>query len=140
MQQEGFVPLTKISAPSHLAIGQVKALAQAVHHGLVQTCNVPADDLFQLIARFDADAMIFHPTFGGVNRTRDACIVEITFLRGRTDDQKRRLFRYIAQRAVDAGFRSDDLLVALTENSPLDWSLGGGVAYADHETASSADA
>lgn len=134
------MPLTRISAPSHLAFGQVKALAQAVHEGLVQTCNVPVDDLFQLISRHDREAMILHPTFGGVNRTSDACIVEVTFLRGRTDDQKRRLFRHIAQRAVDAGFLSDDVVVALTENSQLDWSLGRGVAYADHAKASGDEA
>ncbi len=102
----------------------------------METCGVPPKDLFQLLSRFDADDMILDPTFGGVNRSADACIAEITFLQGRTEDQKRALFRYISQRAAQAGFRPDDIMVALTENSKMDWSLGLGVAYADHVAAS----
>ena len=110
----------------------VKALADAVQSGLVNTCNVPPKDLFQLIARFDHEAMILDPNFGSVNRSADACIAEITFLSGRTDEQKRDLFQHIVARAVEAGFRADDIMIALTENSKMDWSLGLGVAYADH--------
>ena len=126
------MPLTKLSAPSHLDFSMVKALAEAVQDGLVQTCNVPPNDLFQLITRFESQAMIIDPHFGGVNRSRDACIAEITFLRGRTDDQKRNLFKHIVDRAVAAGFRPDDVMIALTENAHMDWSLGAGEAYADH--------
>jgi phenylpyruvate tautomerase PptA (4-oxalocrotonate tautomerase family) len=99
---------------------------------LVSTCNVPVNDLFQLLARFDAGEMILDPTFGGVSRSQDACIVEITFLQGRTDDQKRQLYKRLTQGAVEAGFRPDDVMIALVENSRMDWSLGHGVAYADH--------
>ena len=134
------MPLTKISAPKHLEFARVKALADAVQEGLVQTCNVPPKDLFQLISRFDSEEMILDPTFGGASRSRDACIAEITFLLGRTDEQKRSLFRYIATQAVAAGFRPDDVMVALTENSRMDWSLGMGVAYADHVHAAKSDA
>lgn len=125
------MPLT-ISAPKHLDFSKVKALADAVQGGLVQTCNVSPKDLFQLITRFKSEEMILDRTFGNVNRSRDACIAEITFLRGRTDDQKQSLFKYIAGQAVAAGFRADDVMIALTENSQMDWSLGLGIAYSDH--------
>jgi hypothetical protein len=134
------MPLTKISAPKHLAFSKIKALAEAVQDGLVQTCNVPPKDLFQLISRFDAAEMILDPTFGGVSRSADACIAEITFLSGRTDDQKRSLFKYIAEKAASAGFRTDDIMVALTENTRMDWSLGQGVAYADRVAGSKGEA
>jgi hypothetical protein len=129
--QESSMPLTKISAPKHLAFAKVKALADAVQEGLVQTCKVPPEDLFQLIARYESEEMILDATFGGVRRSAEACIAEITFLRGRTDQQKRDLFKHVAARAVTAGFRPDDVMIALTENSHLDWSLGFGIAYAD---------
>ena len=131
-QHRQAMPLTRISAPRHLEFSKVKSLADAVQDGLVQTCKVPPNDLFQIITRCESEEMILDPTFGGVNRSRDACIAEITFLRGRTDDQKRDLFKHIAARAVAAGFRPDDVMVALTENSHMDWSLGRGLAYADH--------
>lgn len=128
------MPLTKISAPKHLPSSRVKALAEAVQEGLVKTCNVPPNDLFQLISRFEAEEIILDPHFGGVSRSNDACIVEVVFLTGRTDDQKRALFRHISDGAVQAGFRADDVMVALVENSRMDWSLGNGVAYADHHS------
>ncbi|HYD81553.1 MAG TPA: tautomerase family protein [Paucimonas sp.] len=134
------MPLTRISAPRHLAFAMVKSLADAAQDALVSTCKVPPNDLFQLIARFEAEEMILDPTFGGVNRSRDACIIEITFLRGRTDDQKRQLFRHVMEKAVAAGFRADDIMIALTENSHMDWSLGQGVAYADHVHAPKSEA
>lgn len=127
------MPLTKISVPRHLSSSKVKALAEAVQGGLVKTCNVPPNDLFQLISRFEAEEMILDPHFGGVNRSNDACIAEIVFLTGRTDDQKRALFRHVSEKAVQAGFRADDIMVALVENSRMDWSLGHGIAYADHQ-------
>lgn len=125
------MPLTRISAPGHLPLAQLKALAGAVQHALVTTCRVPPDDLFQLLARFAPEQMVLDPRFGGVERSPAACVVEITFIAGRTDEQKRALFRSIADGAVAAGFRADDLVVALIENNKVDWSLGRGVAYAD---------
>jgi len=129
-----YMPLTKISAPKHLPSSMVKALAEAVQDGLVKTCNVPPNDLFQLISRFEAEEIVLDPHFGGVSRSSSACIAEIVFLIGRTDDQKRALFRHISARAVQAGFRADDIMVALVENSRMDWSLGHGVAYADQHS------
>lgn len=125
------MPLTKICAPKHLPMEKARALAKAVQEALVETCKVPRDDLFQLISRFEADEMIQHPHFGGVARSGDACVVEIVYLAGRTDDQKRALYREISLRAVQAGYRADDVMVALMENTRMDWSLGQGLAYAD---------
>ncbi|MFN5802248.1 MAG: tautomerase family protein, partial [Burkholderiales bacterium] len=71
------------------------------------TCNVPPNDLFQLISRFDSDEMILDPHFGGVSRSKDACVIEIIFLVGRTDDQKRALFHHITEQCAYAGFRKD---------------------------------
>jgi hypothetical protein len=126
------MPLTKISAPKHLAFTKVKALADAVQDGLVKTCNVPPNDLFQLITRLEQEAMVLDRNFGDVDRSADACIAEITFLIGRTSEQKRNLFQHVVARAVEAGFRADDIMITLTENTKMDWSLGLGVAYADH--------
>ena len=50
------MPLARISVPAHLSAERVRALADAVHGGLVATCNVPVDDHFQLITRFAPDA------------------------------------------------------------------------------------
>ena len=86
------MPLARISVPSSLPAQRISALADAVHAGLVATCNVPDKDRFQLISVFPTGMMIIDPTFPDVRRTADASIVEILFLEGRTVEQKRRLF------------------------------------------------
>ncbi len=70
--------------------------------------------------------MILDPTFPDVRRSAEACVIEILFLEGRTTEQKSRLFQTIVARALDAGFCSDDIMIALMENAPTDWSLAGG--------------
>lgn len=124
------MPLARLSIPAHLPPAQATALADAVHQGLVATCGVPLGDRFQLITRFAPGAMIMDPAFPNVQRTADACIVEITFLRGRSDAQKAALYRHVVDQAVQAGFTGDDIMIALTENGTMDWSLGRGESYA----------
>jgi phenylpyruvate tautomerase PptA (4-oxalocrotonate tautomerase family) len=126
------MPLTRLSVPAHLTPAQIRALADAVHEGLVETCSVPPNDRFQLVSTYAREMMFIDPTFPDVTRTPDASIVEILFLEGRTIDQKQDLFRRIADRAVRAGFSGDDVMIALSENAPVDWSLGRGRAFGNH--------
>lgn len=126
------MPLVRISVPTHLAPAKIRALADAAHEGLVETCGVPPSDRFQLVSAYAPEMMFIDPTFPDVARTRDASIIEILFLEGRTIDQKRNLFRWIAEHAVSAGFSGDDVMIALIENAPVDWSLGHGRVFGDH--------
>ena len=127
------MPLSRISVPSILSPVKVRALADAVHHGLVTTCDVPDKNRFQLVSRYPSGSMILDPGFPNVRRSLEACIIEILFLEGRTTEQKSRLFQTIAARALDAGFSSDDIMIALVENAPTDWSLGRGLSFGkDH--------
>src|SRR3954452_14362399 len=97
------MPLVRISVPAHLSTQKVRVLADAVHAALVQACNVPVNDRFQLISRFADNDRIIDPNFPNVDRT-DAPIVEITLLEGHEDTRKRLLFREIALGAAAGGF------------------------------------
>lgn len=127
------MPLARLSVPTHLPSKKIQVLADAVHNGLVVTCNVPTDDRFQLITKFSPESMNLNLTFGGVNRSSDALIIEITFLSGRTDEQKSNLFKYVVNQAVKGGYREDDIMITLIENSPKDWSLGRGKVFTMHD-------
>lgn len=127
------MPLTRISIPQHLSAQLAKALADAVHTGLVNTCAVPDDDRFQLITRFAVEDMLLNPTFGGMTRTADASVVEILFLTGRSNDQKRALYRRVTDLAVASGFKPDDIMITLTENAAIDWTVGRGQAFEGHQ-------
>ncbi len=122
------MPLVKIAIPAHVPEAKVRALADAVHAALVATCDVPGADRFQLITRHDTAHRHVDPTFPDLARSADAAIVEIALRRGRTDDQKRALYKQTVERAASGGWHADDIMIALTENSLADWSFGGGIA------------
>ena len=55
--------------------------------------------------------------------------IAITLRAGRTPEQKRSLYRRIAELAhAQAGIEPRNVFVTLTENEPIDWSLGHGEA------------
>ena len=100
-----------------------------MHEALVAQANVSADDRFQAILELDDDALIAHPSYGGVTRSAGLIIVEITLNAGRTTEVKKKLYADIAarlERAADV--RPDDVLVSLVEVTKENWSFGGGRA------------
>ena len=104
-------------------------VANAIHEALVATANVPQDDRFQIIHEHEPDAMIAHPSYGGVSRSADLIIIEITLNAGRTVEIKKALYAEIASRlAKAAAVRADDVMVSLTEVVKENWSFGGGKA------------
>lgn len=104
-------------------------VASAVHEALVATANVPQDDRFQIIHEHEPEAMIAHPSYGGVSRSADLIIIEITLNAGRTVEIKKALYAEIASRlAKAAAVRADDVMVSLTEVVKENWSFGGGKA------------
>jgi hypothetical protein len=127
--KEPTMPLIRLYVPSHLSTDRIDHLANAVHSGLVSTCGVPENDRFVLVLTQPPGSMFIDPHFGQVSRSNDASVVEITFLAGRSDEQKRRLYQWVSTRAEAKGWRPDDIMVALTENQHIDWSLGRGLAF-----------
>ncbi|MEO8036759.1 MAG: tautomerase family protein, partial [Acidobacteriota bacterium] len=103
------------------------AVSQAVHQALVTQASVPTDDLFQVIHQLGELELIANPTYGGVKRSKDLIIVEITLNAGRTIEVKKNLYADIAARLERAiGLRPDDVLVSLVEVTKENWSFGGG--------------
>lgn len=107
----------------------LRTAADCVHEALVSQANVPADDRFQILQQLDADALIAHPTYGGVKRSEDLIIVEITLNHGRTLEIKKALYADIVARLAKAlDVRPDDVLISLIEVTKENWSFGNGLA------------
>ncbi len=123
------MPLVRIDVPGETAPERVEALASAVHAALVDAVGIPADDRFQVVTPHGPRGLKIDPSFPGVARGPDACIVQITFRQGRSADIKRELYLQIGLRAqATAGWRPEDIMIVLHENSAIDWSFGGGIA------------
>jgi phenylpyruvate tautomerase PptA (4-oxalocrotonate tautomerase family) len=122
------MPLVKIYVRENKTDAELRAIGDGVHDALVAQANVPADDRFQILNRLDRDQIVSHPTYGGVNRSEDIVIVEITLNAGRTVEIKKSLYADIAARLERVGVRPDDVLVSLIEVTKENWSFGGGRA------------
>jgi phenylpyruvate tautomerase PptA (4-oxalocrotonate tautomerase family) len=105
------------------------AIGDAVHAAMVETINVPADDRFQVFSEHAAEGLVYDPAYLGIARTDDMIVIQITLNSGRTLDQKRALYRVIADKlAKDPGLRPEDVLVSLVEVVKENWSFGRGEA------------
>ena len=96
---------------------------------MVETINVPPQDRFQVITEHPADGLIYDPSYLGINRTDDVLFIQITLNAGRTIDQKRALYKKIADLLSEApGVRPEDVVINLVEVTKENWSFGNGVA------------
>jgi len=123
------MPFVKVYLRRGKSPESLRAVSDAIHDALVSQANVPADDRFQVIHQLDDHELVAHPTYGGVSRTRDLVIVEITLNAGRTVEVKKALYADMAARLEQAaGLKPDDLMVSLVEVTKENWSFGGGRA------------
>jgi phenylpyruvate tautomerase PptA (4-oxalocrotonate tautomerase family) len=121
------MPFVEIFTSPRRSGAQTRQLADAVHRALVATIGIPADDRFQAI--LPAAELIYDPGYLGIERSAEFTLVRVTLRRGRSVEQKRALYRAIAEGASESvGGRADDVMVILVENELPDWSFGKGIA------------
>lgn len=68
-----------------------------------------------------------------IHRTDGIVLIQITLASGRTVEQKKALFKSIAEFLhTEHGVRQEDVFINLVETSRENWSFGNGIAqYAD---------
>jgi phenylpyruvate tautomerase PptA (4-oxalocrotonate tautomerase family) len=109
-----------------------KGVGDSIQRALIESINVPPNDRFQIFAS-NADDLIYDDQYLGIQRTDGIIIVQIHLAKGRTVDQKKALYKRIAELLVsEQGVRPEDVFINLVEVSREDWSFGNGIAqYAD---------
>jgi phenylpyruvate tautomerase PptA (4-oxalocrotonate tautomerase family) len=122
------MPLLHIS----LRVGKPEAYRQAILDGLYRAMrdalNVPEDDQFMTITEHDAANFRTGNAYGVV-RSADVVYIQITVFNTRTADQKKALFRRIAELlGENPGIRPEDVFVNILESAKENWSVGNGVA------------
>lgn len=118
----------KIYVRKNRTVPELRAIGDCIHDALAAQANVPAEDRFQILNRLDRDQIVAHPSYGGVSRSEDIVIVEITLNAGRTVEIKKALYADIAKRLESVGVRPDDVVISLIEVTKENWSFGGGRA------------
>ena len=131
------MPLTRVSLRRGKPAAYRQAILDRLYEAMRETFNVPEDDFFMLVTEHDAADFICSRAYGGVTRSDDLVIVQLTVNNTRTLAQKKALYRRIAEKlAGNPGIRPEDVFVNLIETLPENWSLGHGLAqYAKDEAA-----
>ncbi len=105
-----------------------RRIGQAVYDAM-RSVGVPENDRFQVIREHDADGLVYDPNYLGIARSDDFICIQITWNEGRNVDQKRALYRAIAEGLRDAvGLRPEDVFINLVEVKKENWSFGNGEA------------
>ena len=123
------MPLVRVSLRQGQSPSYIAAIGEAIHQAMLETINVPADDRFQIFTEHPAGGLIYDAGYLGITRTNRVLLIQITLNTGRTLDQKRALYRTIADKLEKSpGIRKEDVLINLTEVSKENWSFGNGEA------------
>jgi 4-oxalocrotonate tautomerase len=123
------MPLVRISLREGKSASYRAAIGEAIHQAMVETINVPADDRFQTFTEHSSGRLVYDKRYLGIERSDDVVFIQITLNTGRTLDQKRALYRVLADKLErDPGLRREDVMVSLVEVSKENWSFGNGEA------------
>jgi len=127
--KENNMPLVHISMRSGKSESYKKAVFDGVYLAMRETFSVPEDDQFMTITEHDAASFRYGATYLDIRRSDDLIFIQISAMNSRTAEQKKDLFRRIAEQLVqDPGMRSEDVFVNLVEGVKENWSLGRGLA------------
>ena len=89
------MPLVRIDLRKGKPDTYREAISRIVHEALVSV-GVPKDDRFQVIAEHDSPNFVFDLNYLDIRRTEDLVIIQITWNEGRTTEQKKALYKAIA--------------------------------------------
>jgi len=124
------MPLVRIDLLEGTTAEYRKSVSDGVHQAMVEALAVPADDQFQVITEHSPGDLIFSRNYLEVSHSDRIVFVQITLSSGRKPQQKRLLYKRIAELlAASPGISPQDVIVNLVEVSWENWSFGKGEAH-----------
>ena len=122
------MPLTHISLRTGKPETYRQAIFDSLYRAMRETFNVPEDDEFMTITEHDAANFRYGAAFG-ITRSDDLVFIQITLFDTRTTEQKKSLFRRLAELLSESpGIRPEDIFVNVVEAAKENWSVGHGLA------------
>jgi len=122
------MPLVRVDLRKGKSPDYRRTIGRVVYEALLGV-GVPQDDRFQVISEHDDENFFFDADYLGVHRTDDIVIIQITWSEGRTLDQKKALYKAIADGLNGSlGVRREDVFINLVEVRRENWSFGAGLA------------
>ena len=123
------MPLIHISMRAGKPEAYRQAIFDSLYRGMREALDVPEDDQFMTIREHDAPNFRTSTSCYGVSRTEDVVYIQITVFDTRTTEQKKALYKRIAELLGESpGIRSENVFVNILESAKENWSVGHGVA------------
>jgi phenylpyruvate tautomerase PptA (4-oxalocrotonate tautomerase family) len=122
------MPLIHISLRAGKPDTYRQAIFDSLYRAMCETLDVPEGDEFMTISEHDATNFRYGAAFG-VARSDDLVYIQITVFNSRTAEQKKALFRRIAELlGKSPGIRPEDVFVNVIDAAKENWSVGHGLA------------
>jgi 4-oxalocrotonate tautomerase len=121
------MPLARIDLIKGKPAEYRQTIGDVVYSAMYEVLKAPKDDRFQVITEHDEANFIYHPTFFGIDRSKDVIFVQLTLVGGRTLEQKTEFYKRVADDLHHRlGVRREDVFVSLVGTGRDDWSFGNG--------------
>jgi phenylpyruvate tautomerase PptA (4-oxalocrotonate tautomerase family) len=122
------MPLIRVSLRRGKPAAYRQAILDGLYEAMRETLNVPEGDQFITISEHDAANFRYGAAFG-IARSDDLVLIQITVFNTRTVEQKKALFRRIAELLGESpGIRPEDVFVNVLDAAKENWSVGHGLA------------
>ncbi|MGJ7506147.1 tautomerase family protein [Variovorax sp. GT1P44] len=122
------MPIIHISMRSGKPEAYRQAIFDSLYRSLREALDVPEGDQFMTITEHDAANFRYGDAFG-VARSDDLLYIQITVFNTRTTEQKKALFKRIAELLGEhPGIRPEDVFVNIADAPKENWSVGNGLA------------
>jgi len=122
------MPLVRIDLMKKSDPAFAQRVGKVIYESMKSAINVPEHDNFQVLNEHDERHFIFDPGFLGIERTPGLVIIQISLNEGRTLEQKKLLYKTIADGLERLGVRPGDVFINLVEVKKENWSFGNGIA------------
>jgi 4-oxalocrotonate tautomerase len=123
------MPLVRIDLPAGKPAEYRAAIGDVVYSALNEVLKAPKDDRFQVIAEHSSANLVIDPTYLGIQRSKDAILIQVTLNDGRSVELKQAFYKAVADGLhARAGLRREDVVINLVEVRKENWSYGNGVA------------
>lgn len=122
------MPFVRISLPKVFSQETKDEISKSVHNSLIQEFNIPQDDYFHIIEELELRQIKFPETYLDIAHTSDIVYIQIIAGQGRTLEQKKGLYKEIANRISNTTTVSkNNIIIVLLENDGRqNWSFGNG--------------
>lgn len=122
------MPLIHVSLRAGKPPAYRRAILNSLYAAMREALAVPEDDQFMTMTEHHSSNFRYG-RYPGIARSDDLVYIQITVFNTRTVEQKKALFRCIAERlGAHPGIRPEDVFINVLESARENWSLGLGEA------------